>query len=164
MGRFVLRGVSARSDSQVQRQLSLHPMAELPFRPRLLSSPPPPAAVTRKARLYNSLGRNDDWKRMQPQHGGNYTGFRVGRRSIAHKSNSEAVSVSEVRAHCITRPVSERVQPYMPSPFTTAAPKSRLRRARARADETILIFGFLGHGDSRFVHPDPPGQIRSWKI
>jgi hypothetical protein len=38
------------------------------------------------------------------RHNGNYIGFRVGRRSIGHESNSEAVSVSEVRAHCMHGP------------------------------------------------------------
>jgi hypothetical protein len=34
----------------------------------------------------------------------------------------------------------------------------------AQEDETILNFGFLGHGFRRFVYLDPPGLIRSWKI
>jgi hypothetical protein len=34
----------------------------------------------------------------------------------------------------------------------------------AQEDETILKSGFLGHGSRRFVHLDPPGLIRSWKI
>ena len=39
-----------------------------------------------------------------------------------------------------------------------------LAAGRAQAGETILVIGVSGHGDVRFVHPDPPGQIRSWKI
>ena len=31
-------------------------------------------------------------------------------------------------------------------------------------DETILSIGILGDGYHRFVHPDPPELIRSWKI
>jgi hypothetical protein len=34
----------------------------------------------------------------------------------------------------------------------------------AQEDETILNCGFSGHGFRRFVHLDPPGLIRSWKI
>ena len=68
----------------------------------------------------------------------------------------EAVSVSEVRAHCMTRPVSEHDQPYIRSPLKAAAPTSRLRRAGAQAGETILKIGVSGHGFRRFVHPDPP--------
>ena len=34
----------------------------------------------------------------------------------------------------------------------------------AQEDETILEGGFLSHAKLRFVHPDPPGLIRSWKI
>ena len=39
-----------------------------------------------------------------------------------------------------------------------------LAAAGAQEDETILESGFLGHGSRRFVHLDPPGIIRSWKI
>jgi hypothetical protein len=34
----------------------------------------------------------------------------------------------------------------------------------AQEDETILEDGYLGHAKVRFVHPDSPGLIRSWKI
>ena len=34
----------------------------------------------------------------------------------------------------------------------------------AQEDETILESGFSGHALLRFVHLDPPGLIRSWKI
>jgi len=61
----------------------------------------------------------------------------------------------------MTRPVYEHDQPHIRSPFATAAPISRLRRARAQEDDTILIFGVSGHGHYRFVHLDPPGLIRS---
>jgi len=39
-----------------------------------------------------------------------------------------------------------------------------LAAAGAQAGETILIIGVSGHGLPRFVHPDPPELIRSWKI
>ena len=65
---------------------------------------------------------------------------------------------------CMTRPVSEHDQPHIRSPFETAAPTSRLRRAGAQRDETILFFGISGHDLPRFVHPDPPELIRFWKI
>jgi hypothetical protein len=64
----------------------------------------------------------------------------------------------------MTRPVSEHDQPHIRSPRTAAAPTSRLRRFGAQEDETILEDGFLGHAKVRFVHLDPPGLIRSWKI
>src|SRR5450759_2748556 len=34
----------------------------------------------------------------------------------------------------------------------------------AQEDETILFNGFSSHALKRFVHPDPPELIRSWKI
>ena len=66
--------------------------------------------------------------------------------------------------NCLTRPVSERDQPHIRSPLETAAPTSRLRRPGAQANETILPIGISVHGLPRFVHPDPPELIRSWKI
>src|SRR5712671_6844047 len=66
--------------------------------------------------------------------------------------------------NCMTRPVSEHDQPHIRSPFMTAAPTSRLRRARLRKTRTILESGVSGHGLLRFVHLDPPGLIRSWKM
>jgi len=39
-----------------------------------------------------------------------------------------------------------------------------LRRATLGWTDTILSNGVLGHRDTRFVHPDPPELIRSWKI
>ena len=65
---------------------------------------------------------------------------------------------------CLTRPVSEHDQPHIRSPLETAAPTSRLRRAGAQANETILPIGISVHGLPRFVHPDPPELIRSWEI
>jgi|GraSoiStandDraft_28_1057319.scaffolds.fasta_scaffold23736_3 hypothetical protein len=59
---------------------------------------------------------------------------------------------------------SEHDQPYIRSPLKAAAPTSRLRRARAQADEAILIFGFSGQAIQRFVHLDPPVLIRSWGL
>jgi hypothetical protein len=64
----------------------------------------------------------------------------------------------------MTRPVSEHDQPHIRSPFVTAAPTSRLRRARLRKTRTILESGVSGHGLLRFVYLDPPGLIRSWKM
>ncbi len=55
---------------------------------------------------------------------------------------------------CLTRPVSEHDQPHIRSPLETAAPTSRLLRAGAQANETILPIGISGHGLPRFVHPD----------
>ena len=58
--------------------------------------------------------------------------------------------------YCLTWPVSEHDQPHIRSPLQTAAPTSRLLRARAQANETILPIGVSGHGLPRFVHLDPP--------
>jgi hypothetical protein len=66
--------------------------------------------------------------------------------------------------NCLTRPVSEHDQPHIRSPLETAAPTSRLRRAGAQANETILPIGISVHGLPRFVHPDPPELIRSWRF
>src|ERR1700679_2671305 len=39
-----------------------------------------------------------------------------------------------------------------------------LAAGAAQEDETLLNSGFSDHSLIRFVHPDPPGLIRSWKI
>jgi len=64
----------------------------------------------------------------------------------------------------MTRPVSEHDQPHIRSPRIAAAPTSRLRRSGLRKTRPFLKTGFLGHAKVRFVHLDPPGLIRSWKI
>jgi hypothetical protein len=65
---------------------------------------------------------------------------------------------------CMTRLVSEHDQPHIRSPRETAAPISRLRRSGLRKTRPFLKTGFLGHVRMRFVHLDPPGLIKSWKI
>src|SRR5258708_38479413 len=65
--------------------------------------------------------------------------------------------------NCMTRPVSEHDQPHIRSPFMTAAPTSRLRRARLRETRTIFLSGGFGRGFLRFVPPDSPGTIRCWE-
>ena len=62
---------------------------------------------------------------------------------------------------CVTRLVSEHDQPHIRSPFATAAPTSRLRRAGLRKTRTFLENGVSGHGLRRFVHLDPSGLITS---
>src|SRR5271155_5387489 len=62
---------------------------------------------------------------------------------------------------CVTRLVSEHDQPHIRSPFATAAPTSRLRRAGLRKTRTFLENGVSGHGLLRFVHLDPSGLIAS---
>ena len=62
---------------------------------------------------------------------------------------------------CMTRLVSEHDQPHIRSPFATAAPTSRLRRAGLRKTRTFLEDGVSGHGLLRFVHLDPSGLIMS---
>jgi len=59
----------------------------------------------------------------------------------------------------VTRLDSEHDQPQIRSPFATAAPTSRLRRAGLRKTRTFLEIGFSGHGLLRFVHLDPSGLI-----
>jgi hypothetical protein len=39
-----------------------------------------------------------------------------------------------------------------------------LRRSGLRKTRPFLKTGFLGHARVRFVHLDPPGLIKSWKI
>src|ERR1700722_20204625 len=56
------------------------------------------------------------------------------------------------------------LQTHIRSPLLTAAPISRLRRARAQEGETILFFGFLSQAKFRSAHLDPPEPIRPRKI
>ena len=65
---------------------------------------------------------------------------------------------------CMTRLVFEHDQPHIRSPFATAAPTSRLRRAGLRKTRTILENGVSGHGLLRFVDLDPSGLILSWGL
>src|SRR6476660_7080009 len=65
---------------------------------------------------------------------------------------------------CMTRLVSEHDQTHIRSTRETAAPISRLRRSGLRKTRPFLKTGFLGHVRMRFVHLDPPGLIKSWKI
>ena len=64
----------------------------------------------------------------------------------------------------MTRPVSDAASNSHPSPLLTAAPISRLRRARAQEGGTILFFGFLSQAKFRSAHLDPPEPIRPRKI
>ena len=64
----------------------------------------------------------------------------------------------------MTRPVSEHDQPHIRSPRDGGCTNIPLAAGRAQEDETILENGFSGHAKVRFVHLDPPGLIRSWKI
>src|SRR5712672_3753490 len=59
---------------------------------------------------------------------------------------------------CVTRLVSEHDQPHIRSPFATAAPTSRLRRAGLRKTRT-----FLENGASRPrpASVRPPGSVRT---
>ena len=66
--------------------------------------------------------------------------------------------------NCMTRLVFEHDQPHIRSPFATAAPTSRLRRAGLRKTRTILENGVSGHGLLRFVDLDPSGLILSWGL
>src|SRR6202035_2249493 len=61
------------------------------------------------------------------------------------------------------------LQTHIRSPLTSAAPISRLRRARAQEGGTILFFGFLSQAKLsqakfRSAHLDPPELIRPRKI
>ena len=56
------------------------------------------------------------------------------------------------------------LQTHIRSPLLTAAPISRLRRARAQERGTILFFDFLSQAKFRSAHLDPPEPIRRRKI
>ncbi len=56
------------------------------------------------------------------------------------------------------------LQTHIRSPLLSAAPISRLRRARAQEGGTILFFGFLNQAKFRSAHLDPPELIRPRKI
>src|ERR1700733_13778561 len=71
------------------------------------------------------------------------------------------VAVSKVRARLHNLVVSAPDQPHIRSPFATAAPTSRLRRAGLRKTRTFLENGVSSHGLLRFVHLDPSGLITS---
>ena len=62
---------------------------------------------------------------------------------------------------CMTRLVSEHDQPHIRSPLETAAPRSRLRRAGAQGDETILWIGFFGPW---LLLVCPPGSARTDQV
>src|SRR6478752_4193181 len=81
-------------------------------------------------------------------------------------TSADLLSVRYPRSEpdCMTRLVSEHNQPHIRSPRETAAPISRLRRSGLRKTRPFLKTGFLGHVRMRFVHLDPPGLIKSWKI
>jgi hypothetical protein len=74
----------------------------------------------------------------------------------------QLLSVSKVQApFAMTRPVSEHDQPHIRSPLMTAAPTSRLRRARAQEDEN--------HSRKRRFRPwlasvRPPGSARTDQV
>src|SRR5271155_1269206 len=59
---------------------------------------------------------------------------------------------------CVTRLVSEHDQPHIRSPFATAAPTSRLRRAGLRKTRTFLENGVLR---PRLASGRPPGSVRA---
>jgi hypothetical protein len=62
----VTKGPVARQSKQViQRQSAIHPMVEQCLAGKLMSSPKPPAAGARRARLYSSLPARHHNCRMQ---------------------------------------------------------------------------------------------------
>jgi hypothetical protein len=71
------------------------------------------------------------------------------------------IAVSKVRARLHNLVVSAPDQPHIRSPFATAAPTSRLRRAGLRRREPFSKTAFQGHGLLRFVHLDPSELITS---
>jgi hypothetical protein len=63
------------------------------------------------------------------------------------------------------RPVSDAASNSHPvAALLSAAPISRLRRARAQEGGTILFFGFLSQAKSRSAHLDPPKLMKLWEI
>ena len=81
--------------------------------------------------------------------------------SVVHEYSSGLSGIRGSEPACVTRLVSEHDQPHIRSPFATAAPTSRLRRAGLRKTRTFLENGVSGHGLLRFVHLDPSGLITS---
>jgi hypothetical protein len=55
-------------------------------------------------------------------------------------------------------------QPHIRSPFATGSTKIPLAADGAQEDETILMSGFFGHGDLRFVCLGSARTDESWKI
>jgi hypothetical protein len=86
-------------------------------------------------------------------------GSQVGRFQVISLQRLSGIRGSEPAY--VTRLVSEHDQPHIRSPFATAAPTSRLRRAGLRKTRTFLENGVSGHGLLRFVHLDPSGLITS---
>ncbi len=78
--------------------------------------------------------------------------------------NPLATSVSKVQARLYDLVDSAPDQPHIRSPFRDGCTNIPLAAVRAQENETILLYGTSGHGALRFVHLDPPGLIRSWKI
>ena len=56
------------------------------------------------------------------------------------------------------------LQTHIRSPVSSAAPISRLRRAKAQEGGTILFFGFLSQAKFRSAHLDLPELIRPREI
>jgi len=74
-----------------------------------------------------------------------------------------AVSVSKVEPFYVTWSLPHQIK------LTFGRRSRRLHQdpacgGWAQENETILESGFLSHASLRFVHPDPPELIRSWKI
>ena len=70
------------------------------------------------------------------------------------RSRAQLPDAARFRARSTSHPVAAR----------DGCTNIPLAAGRAQANETILPIGISGHGLPRFVHPDPPELIRSWKI
>jgi hypothetical protein len=77
----------------------------------------------------------EETERVNDSHGDSRVkGFVLG----SHRHFSTFFGIRGLSPFNLTRLVSEHDQTHIRSPFTTAAPISRLRRAKAQGDETIL--------------------------
>ena len=107
------------------------------------------------------LSRNRNWGHPPLTWGRSGQGGRI---RVTSADLQYLFGIQRSEPDCMTRLVSEHDQPHIRSPRETAAPISRLRRSGLRKTRPFLKTGFLGHVRMRFVHLDPPGLIKSWKI
>jgi hypothetical protein len=120
-------------------------------------------------RTYDRSRPNRSKRQNSACHGGPSTYEELGVKRIVswrqwQISNICLSGIQGPEPDCMTRLVSEHDQPHIRSPFATAAPTSRLRRARLRKTRTILENGVFSHGLLRFVDLDPSGLLLSWGL
>ena len=113
-------------------------------------------------RTYDRSRPNRSKRQNSACHGGPSTYEELGVKRIVswrqwQISNICLSGIQGPEPDCMTRLVSEHDQPHIRSPFATAAPTSRLRRARLRKTRTILENGVLAmayFGSSTWIRQD----------